>query len=137
VKRRAGSMRWRQHPRPGGFLLGDAGVGRGDYVFCGRALVRADDSNRLANSFQSVAIWIDDGSCVVSLPISQPQTRRSVISAPVSKGRSVEAVNSLFNDLPGVAAPLRSDHILTHHYDGDWALAARRGIIPELPARIG
>jgi hypothetical protein len=104
-----------------------------DYVFCGRALVRADDSNRLANSFQSVAIWIDDGSCVVSLPIYQ----KVRYQCPVSKGRSVEAVNSLFNDLPGVAAPLRSDHILTHYYDGDWAVATRRGIIPELPARIG
>ncbi len=35
--------------------------------------------------------------------------------------------------LPGVAATLRYDHILTHYYDGDWAIATRRGIVPELP----
>lgn len=37
------------------------------------------------------------------------------------------------HDLPGVAATLRYDHILTHYYDGDWAVANRRGIVPELP----
>jgi putative glutathione S-transferase len=36
-------------------------------------------------------------------------------------------------DLPGVAETLRYDHILTHYYDGDWAVATRRGIVPELP----
>jgi glutathionyl-hydroquinone reductase len=36
--------------------------------------------------------------------------------------------------LPGVAGTLRYDHILTHYYDGDWAVATRRGIVPELPA---
>lgn len=36
--------------------------------------------------------------------------------------------------LPGVAATLRYDHILIHYYDGDWAVANRRGIVPELPA---
>jgi putative glutathione S-transferase len=36
--------------------------------------------------------------------------------------------------LPGVAETLRYDHILTHYYDGDWAVASRRGIVPELPA---
>lgn len=36
--------------------------------------------------------------------------------------------------LPGVAETLRYDHILTHYYDGDWAVANRRGIVPELPA---
>jgi glutathionyl-hydroquinone reductase len=38
------------------------------------------------------------------------------------------------HDLPGVAETLRYDHILTHYYDGDWAVANRRGIVPELPA---
>jgi glutathionyl-hydroquinone reductase len=33
-------------------------------------------------------------------------------------------------DLPGVAATVRLDHILTHYYDGDWAVASRRGIVP-------
>lgn len=36
--------------------------------------------------------------------------------------------------LPGVAETLRYDHILTHYYDGDWAVANRRGIVPELSA---
>jgi putative glutathione S-transferase len=39
-----------------------------------------------------------------------------------------------FHGLPGVAGTLRYDHILTHYYDGDWAVANRRGIVPELPA---
>jgi glutathionyl-hydroquinone reductase len=39
-----------------------------------------------------------------------------------------------FHDLPGVAETLRYDHILTHYYDGDWAVANRRGIVPELPS---
>lgn len=34
------------------------------------------------------------------------------------------------HDLPGVAATVRLDHILTHYYDGDWAVANRRGIVP-------
>jgi glutathionyl-hydroquinone reductase len=38
------------------------------------------------------------------------------------------------HDLPGVAETLRYDHILTHYYDGDWAVATRRGIVPEPPA---
>jgi putative glutathione S-transferase len=38
------------------------------------------------------------------------------------------------HDLPGVAETTRYDHILTHYYDGDWAVATRRGIVPELPA---
>jgi putative glutathione S-transferase len=38
------------------------------------------------------------------------------------------------HDLPGVAETLRYDHILKHYYDGDWAVATRRGIVPELPA---
>lgn len=37
------------------------------------------------------------------------------------------------HDLPGVADTLRYDHILAHYYDGDWAVASRRGIVPELP----
>jgi putative glutathione S-transferase len=40
-----------------------------------------------------------------------------------------------FHALPGVAATLRMDHILAHYYDGDWGVAARRGIVPEPPAR--
>jgi glutathionyl-hydroquinone reductase len=35
--------------------------------------------------------------------------------------------------LPGVAETTRYDHILTHYYDGDWAVATRRGVVPELP----
>jgi glutathionyl-hydroquinone reductase len=38
------------------------------------------------------------------------------------------------HNLPGVAGTTRYDHILTHYYDGDWAVATRRGIVPELPA---
>jgi putative glutathione S-transferase len=38
------------------------------------------------------------------------------------------------HDLLGVAGTTRYDHILTHYYDGDWAVATRRGIVPELPA---
>lgn len=36
--------------------------------------------------------------------------------------------------LPGVADTVRLDHILTHYYDGDWAVARRRGIVPHPPA---
>jgi glutathionyl-hydroquinone reductase len=38
------------------------------------------------------------------------------------------------HNLPDVAETTRYDHILTHYYDGDWAVATRRGIVPELPA---
>lgn len=38
------------------------------------------------------------------------------------------------HNLPGVAETTRYDHILTHYNDGDWAVATRRGIVPELPA---
>lgn len=38
------------------------------------------------------------------------------------------------HDLPGVAETTRYDHILAHYYDGDWAVATRRGIVPEPPA---
>jgi len=37
-------------------------------------------------------------------------------------------------DLPGVATTVRFDHILTHYYDGDWAVARRRGIVPHMHA---
>jgi glutathionyl-hydroquinone reductase len=37
-------------------------------------------------------------------------------------------------DLPAVADTVRFDHILTHYYDGDWAVACRRGIVPHPPA---
>jgi putative glutathione S-transferase len=39
-----------------------------------------------------------------------------------------------FYGVEGVAGTVRYDHILTHYYDGDWAVACRRGIVPELPA---
>ena len=38
------------------------------------------------------------------------------------------------HDLPRVASTVRLDHILTHYHDGDWAVARRRGIVPESPA---
>jgi putative glutathione S-transferase len=38
------------------------------------------------------------------------------------------------HDLPGVAETVRFDHILMHYYDGDWAVATRRGIVPQPPA---
>ena len=38
------------------------------------------------------------------------------------------------HDLPRVAPTVRLDHILTHYYDGDWAVARRRGIVPNPPA---
>jgi putative glutathione S-transferase len=37
-------------------------------------------------------------------------------------------------DLPRVAETVRFDHILMHYHDGDWGVAARRGIVPALPA---
>ncbi len=37
------------------------------------------------------------------------------------------------HDLPAVASTVRFDHILTHYYDGDWAVARRWGIVPHLP----
>lgn len=37
------------------------------------------------------------------------------------------------HDLPAVASTVRFDHILTHYYDGDWAVARRRGIVPQRP----
>jgi putative glutathione S-transferase len=44
------------------------------------------------------------------------------------------ALMKRIHNLPGVAGTTRYDHILTHYYDGDWAVATRRGIVPELPA---
>jgi putative glutathione S-transferase len=44
------------------------------------------------------------------------------------------ALVTRIHNLPGVAGTTRYDHILTHYYDGDWAVATRRGIVPELPA---
>jgi hypothetical protein len=38
------------------------------------------------------------------------------------------------HDLPGVAKTTRYDHILAHYYNGDWAVATCRGIVPEMPA---
>jgi len=37
-------------------------------------------------------------------------------------------------DLLGVADTVRLDHILMHYYDGDWAVATHRGIVPNPPA---
>jgi glutathionyl-hydroquinone reductase len=48
--------------------------------------------------------------------------------------RHLPALVRRVHDLPGVAETLRYDHILAHYYDGDWAVAVRRGIVPELPA---
>jgi glutathionyl-hydroquinone reductase len=38
------------------------------------------------------------------------------------------------HSLPGVAETTHYDHILTHYYDGDWAVATRRSLVPEMPA---
>ena len=48
--------------------------------------------------------------------------------------RCLPALVKRIHNLPGVAGTTRYDHILAHYYDGDWAVAARRGIVPELPA---
>lgn len=49
---------------------------------------------------------------------------------------NLSALTKRFHALPRVARTLRYDDILTHYYDGDWAIATRRGIVPELPATI-
>jgi len=49
---------------------------------------------------------------------------------------NLSALTKRFYALPGVAQTLRYDDILTHYYDGDWAIATRRGIVPELPAAM-
>jgi putative glutathione S-transferase len=36
--------------------------------------------------------------------------------------------------LPGVAETVKFDHIMVHYHDGDWGVANRVGIVPELPA---
>ncbi len=56
-------------------------------------------------------------------------TRRRIMDYP-----RLPALMRRIHDLPGVAETLRYDHILAHYYDGDWAVATRRGIVPELPA---
>jgi glutathionyl-hydroquinone reductase len=38
------------------------------------------------------------------------------------------------HELPGIAETVRFNDILMHYYDGDWAVAQRRGIVPERPA---
>lgn len=38
--------------------------------------------------------------------------------------------------LPGVAATVRFDHILRHYHDGDWGVANRRDIVPDLPLAL-
>lgn len=48
--------------------------------------------------------------------------------------RFLPALVRRIHSLPGVAETTRYDHILIHYYDGDWAVATRRGIVPELPA---
>ena len=49
---------------------------------------------------------------------------------------NLSALTKRFHALPGVAQTLRYDDILSHYYDGDWAIATRRGIVPELPATM-
>jgi putative glutathione S-transferase len=49
--------------------------------------------------------------------------------------RNLTALTKRIYDLPGVADTVRFDHILTHYHDGDWAVACRRGIVPE-PAAV-
>lgn len=56
-------------------------------------------------------------------------SRRRLVDYP-----RLPALVRRIHDLPGVADTTRYDHILTHYYDGDWAVATRRGIVPELPA---
>jgi glutathionyl-hydroquinone reductase len=56
-------------------------------------------------------------------------TRRRLTDYP-----RLPALMRRIHGLPGVAETLRYDHILTHYYDGDWAVANRRGIVPELSA---
>jgi putative glutathione S-transferase len=56
-------------------------------------------------------------------------SRRRLVDYP----RLTRLVKRVY-DLPGVAATVRLDHILTHYYDGDWAVSKRRGIVPHLPA---
>lgn len=36
--------------------------------------------------------------------------------------------------LPDIGQTVRFDHILSHYNDGDWAVATRRGIVPDEPA---
>jgi putative glutathione S-transferase len=55
-------------------------------------------------------------------------TRKRVVDYPL-----LAAFVKRINDMPGVADTVRFDHILTHYYDGDWAVAVRRGIVPDLP----
>jgi putative glutathione S-transferase len=54
----------------------------------------------------------------------------------VDQARLTAYVKRIY-DLAGVADTVRFDHILTHYYDGDWVVATRRGIVPELPQSIG
>ncbi|MEH2544834.1 putative glutathione S-transferase [Bradyrhizobium sp. AZCC 2262] len=56
-------------------------------------------------------------------------SRRRLIDYP-----RLSALVRRIHDLAGVAETLRYDHILAHYYDGDWAVASRRGIVPEFPA---
>jgi glutathionyl-hydroquinone reductase len=50
--------------------------------------------------------------------------------------RRLAAFVKRVHDLPGVAETVRLDHILAHYYDGDWAVARRRGIVPEAPRLV-
>jgi len=47
--------------------------------------------------------------------------------------RHLAALTKRIYGVPGVADTVRFDHILTHYHDGDWGVARRRGITPELP----
>ncbi|WP_338829757.1 glutathione S-transferase C-terminal domain-containing protein [Bradyrhizobium sp. 27S5] len=74
--------------------------------------------------------------------IFTPLVRFDAVYNPLfraSKKRLVDyprltALVKRIHDLPGVAATVRLDHILTHYYDGDWAVANRRGIVPHMHA---
>jgi glutathionyl-hydroquinone reductase len=55
-------------------------------------------------------------------------TRKRLVDHP----RLAALVNRVYQ-LPGVADTVRLDHVLMHYYDGDWAVATRRKIVPNAP----
>ena len=65
---------------------------------------------------------------VVYNPLCRASRRR------LTDYKRLPALVRRIHNLPGVAETTRYDHILIHYYDGDWAVATRRGIVPELPA---
>jgi putative glutathione S-transferase len=56
-------------------------------------------------------------------------TRKCLMDYP-----RLTAFVGLVYEIPGVAETVRFDHILMHYYDGDWAVATRRAIVPNPPA---